>query len=622
MDVTQPYPYDDEILKLKTQPERLTLALEVAAYALLVLFALLVRVAELDTVPLSDNEAQQALAAWRFIEPSAPGADIVPNSPLLFALHSFTFSTLGANEFTARIFTALAGIALILSPLLFRDWLGRIRTLALSLILFFSPVVLITSRADSPVVWTILIAVLGLWALWRYWDSRRSGFAILATVCLAAVLLLTEPTGAIFTLILLGAAAFAWWAARTNDDGNEALALARERLRGWPWLSGVLIAALVVVIVSTLFLTHPAGMSAISALLGMGARGLSTMQAGSYTFFPIWITLFYEPVLVIFGIFGTVWLARTGRLSFVERFFLGWLIFGAAASIIYAGTNADHGLWLVLPLAGLTSRMAVELLQDPDRLIWYAPGWAKWALAVIMVALLLVLSVHTQALGRALLKAPEGAVQLSQVDARSAVWVLVALLFIITGYFMAGSVWGAGTATRGWALGVLAFGLVTSLGSGMNAAIYDADNPAELWHTQAISRNTMLLRQTLEELSQRESGGFPQLSITVLAPQDGAVAWLVRDYPNAQFIQDVSEARTQPIVLLPQLVENPDLGGSYVGQNFVISRAWSPQSVRLTDFPAWWLQRQTRTPATALNHVVLWLRQDIYSGVNLDEFQG
>lgn len=621
MDATQAFPYDEPI-KLKTQPERLPRTLEIVVYALLVFLALVMRVAELDTVPLSEAEARQALAAWRWVEPDAPGGDVAPNSPLLFALHSFSFSTIGANEFTARIFTVLAGVALILSPLLFRDWLGRTRTLLLSLILFFSPVVLITSRADSAVVWTMLTAVLALWALWRYWDTQRGAYALFATVCLGAVLLLTDPTGPVFALILLGAAAFALWMSRTDDEGNDRLALARERLSGWPWLTGVLIAGLVIMIVSTLFLTHPAGLSAVSSLLGTGARGLSTMQAGSYTFFPVWITLFYEPVLVIFGIFGAIWLTRTGRLTFVERFFLGWLIFGVVASIIYAGTNADHTLWLVLPLAGLTSRAALELLQDPDRLIWYAPGWAKWALALIMAALLVVLSVHVQGLGRTLLKAPEGPLQISQVDARSAVWVLVALLFVITGYFMAGSVWGAGTATRGWALGVLAFGMVTSLGSGLNAAIYDADNPAELWHTQTTSRNTLLLRQTLNELSQRESGGFPLMPITVLAAQDGVIAWLVRDYPNTQFIQDLSEARTQPIVILPELLEPPDLGGNYVGQTFVISRWWSPQSVRLTDFPAWWLQRQTRTPATVTNSVVLWLRQDIYSGVKLDEFQG
>lgn len=604
------------------QPRRLTLRLEVAVYIALALLALVLRVAELDAVPLSDGEARQALAAWRAAWPNVSGEAITPNSPLLFALHVFGFSTMGGNEFSARLFTALAGVALILSPLLFRDWLGRTRTLLLSWLLFFSPSLLIASRGDSPVVWTMLIAVLGLWALWRYWDTRRNGYSILATVLLAAALLLTDPTAPVFALILLGAAAFTLWRTRADNEGQDVLALARERLSGGAWLPGLLVAGLVIVAVSTLFMTHPEGLSAVSALLGTAARGLTTPQPGAYTLYPIWITLFYEPVLALFGILGAVWLARNSQFGFVERFFAGWLIVGVVASVIYAGAGADNALWLVLPLAGLTSRVMVELLRDPERLIWYAPSWAKWALALAMVGLLVVLSVHTQALGRALLKSPEGAVQINQVDARSAVWVLVALLFIITGYFMAGSVWGAGTAIRGWALGLLAFGLVTSLGAGWNAAVYDADNPVEFWHRQPTSRDTFLLRQTLAELSDRESGGFPDIAISVLAPQDGVVAWLLRDYRNTQFIQNISEARTQPIVLLPELAEAPDLGGSYVGQAFTITRGWSSQTVRLADFPAWWLQRQVRTPAAPLQRVVLWLRQDIYNGVPFDEFTG
>ncbi len=614
MDITQDRLYDGQAA---AQPRGLTLRLELAAYMALLLLALVLRVAELDTVPLSGSEARQALAAWRVAWPNAAGGDIVPDSPLLFALHVFSFSTLGGNEFTARIFTALAGVALMLSPALFRDLLGRHRALLLSTLLFFSPALLISSRADSPVVWTLLVAVSGLWALWRWRDTRQAGYSALAVVCLLAVLLLTDPTGPVLALVLLGAAVVTLWDKRAEGEAPDAAL--RELLSGGAWLRGLLVGGLVVVLVSTLFLTYPEGLSAVSGLVGAGARGLTAPPSGAPVVFPLLAVLFYEPVLVLFGVVGALWLARSGRLAGVERFLLGWLIFGAVVSVLYAGLGADHALWVVLPLAGLTSRVVVELLRDSDRLIWYTPGWAKWALALAMLALLLVLSVHTQALGRALLKSPEGTVQISQIDARSAVWVLVALLFMITGYFMAGSVWGGGTALRGWALGLLAFGLVTSLGAGWNTAVFDADSPVEFWHIQPTSRNTRLLRQTLTELSARESRGFPMLEVAALAPEDGVVAWLLHDYPNTRFVQHISEARTLPVVLLPELAEPPDLGGSYVGQPFTITGGWSSQSVRLADFPAWWLQREVRTPAQAANRMILWLRQDIYSGVPFND---
>ncbi len=78
-------------------------------------------------------------------------------------------------------------------PLLFRDVLGKVRTFALVVLLVFSPILLITSRFDTPAVWSLLFAALGLWALRRYWLTRSTGFALAAGVFFAAMLLLTDP---------------------------------------------------------------------------------------------------------------------------------------------------------------------------------------------------------------------------------------------------------------------------------------------------------------------------------------------------------------------------------------------------------------------------------------------
>jgi hypothetical protein len=92
------------------------------------------------------------------------------------------------------------------------------------------------------------------------------------------------------------------------------------------------------------------------------------------------------------------------------------------------------------------------------------------------------------------------------------------------------------------------------------------------------------------------------------------VAWLMRGFPRAQFIMDVSAARTEPIVLLPAFIEEPDLGGNYVGQRFVIQSDWDFSGMVIWNFPAWWWQRRTLTGGTPSNEMVLWLRQDIYDG--------
>lgn len=597
------------------------ISLEFVAYALLILLALVLRFAQLDAVPLTNAEARQALAAWRAVQPDVAGSAIVPESPLLFALHSLSFSVLGGSEFAARFWTALGGILLILTPLLFRGLLGRGRSFVLSILLTFSPVLLVASRTDSAVVWTVLVGVLALWALWRYGDSAQPRYAVFATVLLVCAALLTDPTGLVFLVILAGAGLFAFWITpRDSEDDMLSPAatftsIARERWQTWPWQVGLLLAAVVVALVSTLFILYPAGLSAVSGLLGAFVRGLTTAQPDTPFMFPVVISLFYDPVLVLMGLAAIFWLIRRDALTFVERFFIGWLIFGVLASVAYAGTGPEHALWISVPLAGLTSSLIVGLLARSEHPLWWdVPGWSKWVVMIVSVGLLAMFSVHIQAFARALIGSPEGTFQLLNSSTASVVWVIISLLFMIIGFFLASSIWGVNTTMQGAALGLLAFGLVTSLGSGWRAAAVTADNPIELWNRLPISEDVFLLRDALYEVADRQTNGFPKIPVQALVPDDGVVAWELRDFINTQFITDIGDAKAQQVVILPETNPPPNLDSSYVGSKFDVSADWSPQSVQISDWLAWWLQRKTRVPGTPINTLVLWLRQDVYNG--------
>jgi hypothetical protein len=193
--------------------------------------------------------------------------------------------------------------------------------------------------------------------------------------------------------------------------------------------------------------------------------------------------------------------------------------------------------------------------------------------------------------------------------------VIISLLFMVIGFFLASSVWGLGMTVQGAALGLLAFGLVTSLGSGWRAAVVTAESPIELWNRQPISDNVLLLRRILYEVADRQTNGFPKIPVAAFVPEDGVVAWMLRDFVNAHFITDVNDAKTQEIALLPEANEPPNLGGSYVGSKFNVSANWNPQNVAFTDWISWWLQRKTRVPAATSDTIILWLRQDVYNGV-------
>jgi hypothetical protein len=145
-----------------------------------------------------------------------------------------------------------------------------------------------------------------------------------------------------------------------------------------------------------------------------------------------------------------------------------------------------------------------------------------------------------------------------------------------------------------------------------------AGNAAEFWYVHATAPDTALLRETLVTLARRESDGFPFLPVYVQASDSDVIGWLLRDFTEVSYIQHPSEARAQAIALLPASSEPPDLRGSYVGQDFVIKRIWRLESLRGLDFLSWWMQRRTRAPAVRAQTMVLWLRQDIYDGVEFD----
>src|SRR5262245_30415330 len=111
----------------KEAAKPLTITVEALAYLAILAFALVLRLANLDSTPIMASEAHNALAAWRTVMVNAPGVPLISTSPLLFTLQSLSFGLFGGTELAARLATAVGGAALILTPILFRPLLGKTR---------------------------------------------------------------------------------------------------------------------------------------------------------------------------------------------------------------------------------------------------------------------------------------------------------------------------------------------------------------------------------------------------------------------------------------------------------------------------------------------------------------
>ncbi len=640
---------------------------EMIVYAALIMLSIVLRIAELDTVPLSEAESQRAAAAWQAITPAAAGEADTADSPLLFVLQGFSFAMSGANEASSRSLTALAGVLLAVAPLLFRPLLGSWRTFVIVLLLTCSPTLLIASRSSSPVVWALLAGVIGLWGVWRFYETRNQPFAYTAVGMFTVLVLLTDTAGFMLALALLLAGVFALAltqlsASEFDDDspqGPEAQPAiwpgVRAVLREVNWSIALALAGAAVLLVSTGFLLYRPGLSNVSTLLTTGLSGLSQTASNLPVFYPLVVSFFYEIFVWVFAIIAVIWFLRRAALSFTERFLLGWLLFALLAIILYPGGRADHALWLLPPLAGLSAYLIVELLSRVERILNYPapvpvdeyntedqaaslwqtpPWWARWLLALIVCALLMLYAVHIQTFSRAFLQVNGATINedinlvlarlsspQSQLAESSLVWVLILPPFVIVGIFLTSSIWGALTSLQGLALGTLAFTLITGVGAGWNAAVFRAADAAEFWHLRATGREVFLLEDTLFELSQRETGGWHTLPIVVVVDNanitaDGPLAWLLRDYTNVRYVPNASEARGAPIIILP--LPNPDvepeLGGDYVGALYILSRGWNLNSLQGMDWLPWWLQRRVNAQPFPRQQIALYLRQDIYDG--------
>ena len=589
---------------------RRALTLPSAALALTALFALglLLRLAELDRILPNEREALQALAAWRFLNPQLPGAQLLPASPLLFALQALLFSLFGASEVTARLPVALAGALLPLLPLLLQSALGRARALAFCVLLAASPVILLASRQSAAVVLSLLLTGLLLWSALRFAQSRQAQHATLATTMLVWLLLLSEPAAIVLALMagasLIGA--LLW--ARRADPHLDPLPLARDLLHSWPSGNALRPALLTAFLVATLFMLHPGGLAAVGELLASFITGFVTLRPGALPLQALQVALSFEPLLLLLALLRLLQL-RFREPGIVDRFLISWTLLAVAALLLWRGAGPEHALWLIVPLTGLASGL-VTGLRAPAEGQRATPLWLTLLAGMASLALLSLFSLHLQAYARN--------AELSAAGITHLVWMGLALLFTGLGCAWLAQEWGWPAALRACGGGALVLVLAASLGSGWTSSVARADDAEGLWQVRPAAREAWLLRETLQTLAQRESGGFPRLELYAQTNDQSLVGWLLRDFTRLQFIERASDASGAGILLIPWSVEPPALTGDYVGQGFVLRRARSSAATRPL---AGWLLAGNEIVASP-ETLVLWLRRDVYDGMSPDEGRG
>lgn len=530
---------------------------EVALWCLVGVAALLLRVAQLDGAPLAAYEAATATAAWRAA--TGQGLPVVDHNPFLLVGNSLLFTLFGASDALARLWPAVFGSLLALTPALLRRSLGRVGALAAGAYLALSPTALVACRQLDGTAIGAVGAMVCAGAIIRFLQTERPRWLTLAAVGLglgvssgASVYGLLVPLG--FASVLL---AQIW-------PGDETSALVRDltRIRSRVLPCAPAFGAALLVFATGLGWYLP-GIGGVGELLAawIGRFGPDASRAAS----PLVLLVTYEPLALVFALGAFAWgLLRERRVTTL----LG--LWGALAIILLAlmpGRMPVDLLWVVVPVGLLAGVGVDELVRDR----WAVDSSLRLVYGGIVLILwvncYLMLARYAQRGGRS---------DLALVLIPVVLQGLSALTFSL--------VLGAKRTLRTAALGTGVVLLGATLAAAWGIAYRRPADPREALLQEPTAANVRDLVTTLEELSWRETGMPRSLRFPYEAPEDSVVTWYLRGFEQARRVDALED-------LLPADVGSTAVrmgkdsafpgGGeeTYMGQRFAVRRHWTPRSL-------------------------------------------
>lgn len=568
------------------------LTTEAALYLGFFVLALWLRLSDLGAAPLNDPEARAALSVFQFLR----GAAGPVANPVYFFFTAFSFLILPAGDAAARLAPALAGAGLTLLPWFFRRLVGRARALAAGGVLAVSSTVWAAAHSADGALLTLALFGLALGLLNRH---RETGGA--AALWAGVVLLgMAAAGGAPFITLLLLIGVITGLVARSSlweaVDWEPARArLAQDGL-------GLLIAfGLSLGLTATFGLTHRAGLAALGESLAGWFTSFAATTGRSVFLIPVWLGV-YEPLILVFGGIGAV-------RAFLREDHAGQILaalagLGLLFGLLNSGRSACDALWVVWPLAVL----AGGLLADSLQAVFALPE--RWP-TLTLLGLLLALSVFaglnlTRFIDQAAVNATRWPPEFSQAPNLWLALLTVVVAGLVT--FLFSATWSQRAGLTGLTLSAGLFLLAATLSAGWGVTQLRAAEPTELWWPRPAARDVRRLVQTLTAVSNFSTGQDHSIEVVAQAPADGALAWALRDFSKARFVDQLDATIAAPVVIAPVSLENPTLGSAYVGQAFTLTRLWRPDNLFANEQVIWLAAR--RAP-TENENIVLWVRQDV-----------
>lgn len=180
-----------------------TLNWEAIAYAVILVLAVITRFVDLGARVMSHDESLHTYYSWRLYEFGEFNHTPLMHGPVIFHMNALFYFLFGDTDFTARIYTAVLGVLIVMFPLLFRRWLGRVGAVLAAIMLLISPQILYYSRYIREDIPTIFFTLVFIYGLFQYVDGAPPRRPVWLWVVAAGMLLMLASKELAFIYLLI-----------------------------------------------------------------------------------------------------------------------------------------------------------------------------------------------------------------------------------------------------------------------------------------------------------------------------------------------------------------------------------------------------------------------------------
>ncbi|MBC8099103.1 MAG: TIGR03663 family protein, partial [Armatimonadetes bacterium] len=365
------------------------------AFTIILLLAVFTRFYNLGARAMSHDESLHVYYSYELYDEGKYVHTPLMHGPILFHATAFFYSIFGDNDFAGRVYAALLGVFMVMSPLLFRRWLGTWGTILACVMILFSPLLMYYNRyirEDTP---AIMAGILMVWAIMMYLkgpDAQKRQTHWLVLLGAATLWNLASKESAFFYIGAFGLFLLIYWLARmaqyfANRPGRQIATFVQLGIL----LGGLLTLGMIVVLDITPLEKVMPLLSAAAPVEGGAAAvvgeptGLANIEVRSFV---TWTALAVGIVLA--SVIGTMlWAYRGARLP------IGRLLVVLGIGLVaFAGLIVVEEVSHVQGLSGEVAEQAVPgqegVVSTDTRGFTWTPVIAAWAIAIFGCGLMVV----------------------------------------------------------------------------------------------------------------------------------------------------------------------------------------------------------------------------------------